>query len=215
MKNELYAYRKSYEKHQLLETEIPDNPFQLFKNWFREIEASKGVEEVNAMTVSTIGLDGFPKSRVVLLKEFDEEGFVFYTNYRSEKGKALLNNPRVCLSFFWPKAERQIIIKGKAQKTSEENSTHYFHRRPRGSQLGAWASEQSRVVASREELELRQAEFERKFEGQEIPKPDFWGGFKVFPQEFEFWQGRPNRLHDRIYFSRENEKDWKINRLAP
>lgn len=215
MKEELHDYRKTYQKHQLLEEEIVLNPFSLFGLWLKEIEATREVEEVNTMTLSTIGLDGFPKSRVVLLKEFDEEGFVFYTNYLSEKGRSISENPKVCLSFFWPHSERQVIIKGIARKVSEEDSLKYFKVRPRGSQIGAWASEQSTVVSSRSYLEKRTEALEREYQGREVPKPPQWGGYKVFPQEFEFWQGRPNRLHDRIYFSRHDENKWKIDRLAP
>lgn len=215
MKEKLHAYRKSYEKHQLLEEEIEKDPFRLFHFWLKEVETTREVEEVNTMTVSTIGLDGFPKSRIVLLKEYDQEGFVFYTNYFSEKGRAISENPKVCLSFFWPRSERQIIIKGIARKTSEGESAVYFNSRPRGSQLGAWASEQSTIVPSREYLEKRLKTLEEKYKDASIPKPPHWGGYKVYPTEFEFWQGRPNRLHDRIYFSKENEADWKIDRLAP
>lgn len=215
MKEKLHDYRKTYEKHQLLEEEIPRDPFDLFHGWLKEVEAAREVEEVNTMTVSTIGPDGFPKSRIVLLKEYDKHGFVFYTNYFSDKGKAIEENPKICLSFFWPESERQVIIKGVAKKTSEEESTSYFHSRPRGSQLGAWASEQSSVVPSREFLEVRLKALEEEYKDKTIPKPPHWGGFKVFPVEFEFWQGRPNRLHDRIYFSKENDFEWKIDRLAP
>lgn len=215
MKNNLHDYRKSYEKHKLLEEEIVLDPFQLFKIWLEEIEASREVEEVNTMTVSTVGLDGFPKSRVVLLKEYDNEGFTFYTNYSSEKGKSIANNPKVCISFFWPDSERQVIIKGIAEKTSEEASLEYFNSRPRGSRLGAWASEQSSVISSRDYLEKRLEALEREYEGKDIPKPPYWGGYKVIPSEFEFWQGRPNRLHDRIYFTKESNSNWKIDRLAP
>lgn len=215
MKENLHDYRKSYSKHKLIEGELPTSPFPLFHSWLVEVEAGREVEEVNAMSVSTIGTDGFPKARVVLLKEFDEQGFVFYTNYNSEKGKALQSNPRVCLSFFWPQSERQVIIKGTAHKTSKEESEIYFHSRPRGSQLGAWASNQSDVVPSREYLENNLKTLEQKFQDKPIPKPPHWGGFKVFPVEFEFWQGRPNRMHDMILFRKEREQEWKIERLAP
>ena len=215
MRNKLHDYRKSYEKHKLLEQEILLNPFELFKLWLDEIEAAREVEEVNTMTVSTIGLDGFPKSRIVLLKEFDEEGFTFYTNYLSEKGKAIARNPKVCLSFFWPQSERQVIIKGTAKKTSEEESLQYFQSRPRGSQLGAWASEQSDVISSRDYLEKRLEALEKEYEGKDVPKPPHWGGYKIVPSQFEFWQGRANRLHDRIYFAKEDDSNWKIDRLAP
>lgn len=214
MKNKLHDYRKLYEKHELLEHEIPSDPFELFHYWLRDTESTKEVEEINTMTLSTISPDGYPKSRVVLLKEYDHEGFVFYTNYLSEKGKAIAQNPKVCLSFFWPESERQVIVKGIAKKNSEKESEEYFKSRPRGSQLGAWASSQSSVIPSREFLNRRLEALEKEYEGKEIPKPPYWGGYKVFASEFEFWQGRPNRLHDRIYFTKEKDK-WKIDRLAP
>ena len=215
MKNKLHDYRKLYEKHQLLEDEIPTDPFELFHYWLRETETNKEVEEVNTMTVSTVGLDGFPRSRVVLLKEYDREGLIFYTNYLSEKGKSIENNPKVSLSFFWPESERQVHIKGVARKVSDEESNEYFSSRPRGSQLGAWASNQSSVIPSREFLQKKLELLEKEYENKPIPRPPHWGGYKVIPQEFEFWQGRPNRLHDRISYSKENELNWKIDRLAP
>lgn len=214
MKNKLHDYRKLYEKHELLEHEIPSDPFELFHYWLSDTENKKEIEEINTMTLSTVSLDGYPKSRVVLLKEYDHEGFVFYTNYLSEKGKAIAENPKVCLSFFWPNSERQVIIKGIARKNSEEESEEYFKSRPRGSQLGAWASSQSSVIPSREYLSRRLEALENEYEGKEIPKPPYWGGYKVYASEFEFWQGRPNRLHDRIYFTKE-ENSWKMDRLAP
>ncbi|MGB8706194.1 MAG: pyridoxamine 5'-phosphate oxidase [Gillisia sp.] len=216
MNKNLHHYRKTYTRGCLLENEISQNPFILFQNWFEEVEKTLNNNplEVNAMNVSTIGEDGFPKNRIVLLKEYNKEGFIFYTNYTSEKGHSLEKKPHLCISFFWPALERQVIIKGTAQKTSEEMATAYFKSRPRGSQLGAWASNQSSEIASREVLEKCLKELETKYEGQEIPKPDFWGGFTVIPKDFEFWQGRPNRLHDRIYYYKENS-DWKFKRLAP
>jgi len=150
---DLGDYRKSYEKSELLENNIPEDPINLFHRWFYEIENFGGVDEVNAMTVATIGLDGFPKSRVVLLKKFNEEGFIFYTNYNSEKGKAIENNPHICLSFFWTSMERQVIIKGIAEKTSESQSDNYFDSRPDGSKLGAIVSPQSEIIPNREYLE--------------------------------------------------------------
>lgn len=214
MKNKLHDYRKLYRKHELLEEEIPQDPMDLFHIWLRDTETTGEVEEINTMSLSTIGLDGFPQTRVVLLKEYDKEGFVFYTNYGSEKGRAIEKDPKVCLSFFWPASERQVIVKGTAQKTSEEESSAYFRTRPRASQLGAWASQQSSVVPSREHLREKMRILEEEYEGKEIPKPVYWGGYKVIPSQMEFWQGRPGRLHDRILFSRENS-GWKINRLAP
>ena len=215
MQKDLSDYRKSYEKSELTETSIRENPMEQFQKWFHEVEASEGVDEPNAMTVSTIGLDGFPKSRVVLMKKFTFEGFIFYTNYRSEKGKAIAANPSVCLSFFWPNMERQVIIKGKAEKIAENLSDGYFESRPKGSQLGAVVSDQSQVVPSREHLEGKLKELEQEYEGKEVPRPDYWGGFLVRPVSIEFWQGRPNRLHDRIRYTLNEDFDWKIERLAP
>ena len=211
---DLGDYRKSYDKSELLETNIPEDPINLFNRWFHETEDFGGVDEVNAMTVSTIGLDGFPKSRVVLLKKFNEEGFIFYTNYNSEKGKAIASNPNICLSFFWSSLERQVIIKGIAEKTPDVISDNYFNSRPDGSKLGAMASNQSDVIASRVVLEQKLKELEQQFEGQEIPRPKFWGGFLVRPQEVEFWQGRPNRLHDRIRYQLQEDFSWKTERLS-
>ncbi|MCL4162471.1 UNVERIFIED_CONTAM: hypothetical protein GTU68_004946 [Idotea baltica] len=170
---------------------------ELFQKWFINADNSDAVEETNAMTIATIGRDGFPKSRVVLLKKYTWEGFIFYTNYNSEKGK------------------QQIIIKGKAEKLAENLSDGYFDSRPDGSKLGAWASNQSSVVNSREELEESLSSFEKKFEGKEIPRPKHWGGFMVKPVSIEFWQGRPNRMHDRIKYSLQKDFSWKLERLAP
>ena len=214
MAEKLHEYRKSYEKGELSEILVDENPMQQFRTWFFEIKDNGGVDEVNAMTISTIGTDGFPKGRVVLLKKYDENGFYFYTNYNSEKGKSILNNNKVSLSFFWPNMERQIIIKGIAEKTTEADSTNYFHSRPKGSQLGATVSHQSTVVESREVLESYLAELERKYENKEVPRPEDWGGFLVKPISIEFWQGRPNRLHDRIRYTLKDD-DWGIERLAP
>lgn len=212
---DLGNYRKSYDKSELLETNIPEDPINLFNKWFYETEDFGGVEEVNAMTVATIGLDGFPKSRVVLLKKFDENGFIFYTNYNSEKGKAISNNPNICLSFFWHSMERQVIIKGIAEKTDEIVSDNYFVSRPYGSKLGAIVSLQSEIIPSRIFLENKLKELEQECKGKEIPRPINWGGFLVRPIEVEFWQGRPNRLHDRIRFQLQDNFSWKIDRLSP
>jgi pyridoxamine 5'-phosphate oxidase len=215
MDNDLSNYRKSYEKGALLKRNVPENPMELFQKWFHEVDASDTIDEANAMTLSTIGLDGYPKGRVVLLKKYTYEGFIFYTNYNSEKGKAILNNPNVCLSFFWHAAERQIIIKGKAEKIADNLSDGYFETRPRGSQLGAIVSHQSEVVKDRSELEEKLKQLEKSFEGKEIQRPKYWGGFIVKPVEIEFWQGRANRLHDRIRYKLDDEYNWIIERLAP
>ncbi|WP_149276384.1 pyridoxamine 5'-phosphate oxidase [Pareuzebyella sediminis] len=215
MQQDLGDYRKSYRKSELTEDTISSNPMELFQKWFYEVEGSNGIDEPNAMTVSTIGLDGFPKSRVVLLKKFTYEGFIFYTNYKSEKGRSIANNPRICASFFWPNLERQVIIKGKAEKVPENLSDGYFESRPEGSKLGALVSAQSEVIPSREYLENELKKLEQKFEGKPIERPNYWGGYIIKPASMEFWQGRPNRLHDRIRFTLLKNFDWKIERLAP
>jgi len=215
MDKDLSNYRKSYSKEQLIESNIGDNPMELFQKWFYEVDANFEIDETNAMTLSTMGLDGYPKNRVVLLKRYTYEGFIFYTNYESEKGKAMDRNPNVCISFFWHAAERQIIIKGKAEKIAENLSDGYFESRPRGSQLGAVVSKQSEIIANRDYLEDKLSELELQYQGKEIPRPVFWGGYIVKPVEFEFWQGRPNRLHDRIRFLLQEDYSWKIDRLSP
>ncbi|MFK5879120.1 MAG: pyridoxamine 5'-phosphate oxidase [Flavobacteriaceae bacterium] len=215
MDKDLSKYRKVYQKSELSENSVSSNPMELFQKWFYELEASETVEEPNAMTIATIGADGFPKSRVVLLKKFTWEGFIFYTNYNSDKGKSIAKNPHVCLSFFWHGVERQIIIKGMAEKIAENLSDGYFESRPDGSKLGAWASNQSDVVSSRASLDQSLKDFESKFKNKEIPRPNHWGGYIVKPISIEFWQGRPNRMHDRILYTLQDNFDWKIERLAP
>ena len=212
---DLGNYRKSYEKSQLLENSIPNNPIELFQIWFSESKEANQLDEVNAMTLASMGLDGFPKSRVVLLKKISEEGFVFYTNYTSEKGKAIEANPNVCLSFFWQYLERQVIIKGVAEKISIYESDTYFNSRPTGSKLGAIVSVQSEIIPSREFLDNKLKDLELESKGKDILRPLHWGGYIVKPVEIEFWQGRPNRLHDRIRFSKDISSNWKIDRLSP
>lgn len=215
MQKDLSDFRKTYEKSALMEDSIADNPLQLFQTWFYEVEKSDGVDEPNAMTVSTVGLDGFPKSRVVLLKKYTYEGFIFYTNYNSEKGKAIAENPKVCISFFWPNMERQVIIKGTAEKLPENLSDGYFESRPDGSKLGALVSDQSSVIPSRNELEDKLYQLGKEYKNKEIVRPAHWGGYLVKPISIEFWQGRPNRLHDRIRYTLTTDLDWKMERLAP
>ncbi|MCM4168877.1 Pyridoxine/pyridoxamine 5'-phosphate oxidase [Arenibacter antarcticus] len=215
MQQDLGSYRKSYEKSELTEASISKNPMELFQKWFYEVEASEGVDEPNAMTVSTIGMDGYPKSRVVLLKKYTFEGFIFYTNYESEKGRAIMSNPKVCVSFFWPIMERQVIIKGNAEKIAENLSDGYFESRPDGSKLGAIVSPQSEVIPNREYLESKLKNLEKDYAAKEIERPGYWGGFIVKPVSMEFWQGRPNRLHDRIRYTMQADYDWNMERLAP
>ncbi len=215
MEKDLSNYRKSYQKGQLIKATAPENPLELFQKWFHEVEEFGNTEEPNAMTLSTIGKDLFPKSRVVLLKKLTWEGFVFYTNYQSEKGRAIAENPNVCLSFFWQGLEQQVIVKGMAEKIAANLSDGYFESRPNGSKLGAWASNQSEIIEKREVLEDNLKRFEEKFKDQEIPRPEHWGGYLVKPVSIEFWQGRDNRMHDRIRYTLQEEFSWKIERLAP
>ncbi len=215
MEKDLSNHRKNYDKDALLEANTPDNPIELFRDWFLAADESNFVHEANAMNISTIGLDGFPKNRMVLLKKFTWEGFIFYSNYNSEKGKAIAGNSNVCLSFFWQTSERQIIIKGVAEKLPENLSDGYFESRPDGSKLGAWASNQSEVVSSRDELDKTLKDYETKFRNSEILRPENWGGYIVKPISIEFWQGRPNRMHDRIRYTLQADFNWKKERLAP
>ncbi|NKI31923.1 pyridoxamine 5'-phosphate oxidase [Croceivirga thetidis] len=215
MQKDLGSYRKSYDKSELDEKTISNNPLEVFQKWFYEVEAADGVDEPNAMTISTLGLDGFPKNRVVLLKKFTHEGFIFYTNYDSEKGVAISENPNLCISFFWPNLERQVIIKGKAEKLATNLSDGYFESRPRGSQLGALVSNQSQPIESREFMEEKLRALEIEYDGKEINRPANWGGYLVRPISIEFWQGRPNRLHDRILFTLTEDYDWHKQRLQP
>lgn len=214
MRDNLNDQRKSYAKGALTIEKMDPNPLQQFRSWFYQVQDEDGVDEANAMTLTTIGADDSPRGRVVLLKKYDECGFYFYTNYDSHKGRAIAHNPKVCLSFFWPNLERQVIIEGVATKTSESDSTNYFHSRPKGSQLGAFVSAQSQEITDRNTLENRLNALELEYENKEVPKPANWGGYVVTPNRIEFWQGRPNRLHDRILYTL-NELDWIITRLQP
>ena len=215
MEKDLSNFRQIYSLDELLEKDILQNPMEQFQKWFFEAQNSDTEREANAMSVATLGKDGFPKTRVVLLKKYTHEGFIFYSNYLSEKGKAIEENPHICLSFFWAGLERQVIIKGIAEKLAENLSDGYFESRPRGSQLGAIVSQQSSIIPSREYLQEKLSLLEKKYENQDIPRPAFWGGYLVRPISIEFWQGRPNRLHDRIRYSLTATYDWKIERLSP
>lgn len=203
MNRDLHNYRQSYEKGELLLENSADTPMEQFEIWFKEVEEAGGVQEPNAMTVATVGADGYPKSRIVLLKEYDVDGFVFYTNYTSEKGQSIAHHGQVGLSFFWPNLERQVIIKGVAQKVSPARSDAYFNARPKDSQLGALASDQSDVIPDRALLEERMRALKAKYNDiDSIPRPEHWGGYIVKPESIEFWQGRPSRLHVFWYRAR-------------
>jgi pyridoxamine 5'-phosphate oxidase len=194
--------------------DLDPDPIKQFSNWFTAaVEA--GIRDVNAMSLATADPKGKPSVRIVLLKGFDQDGFVFFTNYESEKGRHLESNPRAALGFYWIELDRQIRIEGKTERTSREESERYFHSRPTGSQLGAWASRQSEVIDGRRVLEARLAEMTERFPTGSIPLPPHWGGFRLTPDMIEFWQGRPNRLHDRLRYTRQQDASWRVERLAP
>jgi len=198
----------------LRRTDLDPDPVKQFSNWFTAaIEG--GIRDVNAMSLATAGRDAKPTVRIVLLKGFDQDGFVFFTNYESEKGKQLAANSYAEMVFYWIELDRQIRISGKVEKTSREESQIYFHSRPIGSQLGAWASRQSEVIDARRVLDARMAEMTERFANKPIPVPPHWGGYRLKPDIFEFWQGRPNRLHDRFRYTRQPNGSWLIERLAP
>lgn len=215
MKKILHNVRENYQKGDLLEAYLPEDPLHLFDVWFEDFQAINAYD-FNSMTLCTIGLDGYPKARQVLLKEYSQEGFVFYTNYMSHKALEIENNPRVALLFYWAQSERQVRIQGTASKVDRNVSEAYFKTRPRDSQIGAHTSPQSAVIESREFLEKQFKELKNRFgDTDEIPCPENWGGYSVQPISFEFWQGRPSRLHDRIVYARTEGKTWNRYRLAP
>jgi pyridoxamine 5'-phosphate oxidase len=206
--------RKEYILHSLNKEDAAENAMEQFGRWWQDALNSE-IIEVNAMTLATASADGLPAARVVLLKGFREEGFQFYTNYDSFKGRQLLENPRACLVFFWKEIERQVRITGLVEKLSKEESDNYFKSRPAGSRIGAWASPQSEVIESSDWLQKRAKQFEKNFEESGIPRPPHWGGYLVRPVTIEFWQGRPNRLHDRLLYSLQESGNWIVERLAP
>ncbi len=212
--SELTGLRHEYDAHGLRRADLHSDPFKQFGAWFAAALAAD-IRDVNAMSLATATADGKPSVRIVLLKGFDDRGFTFFTNYDSEKGKQLEANPHASLNFFWPKLERQIRISGSVERTSREDSAAYFHSRPPGSRLGAWVSKQSEVIDSRQILDARLEQMEERFADGEIPLPPHWGGYRLKPDQIEFWQGRPNRLHDRFRYSRQAGRPWQIDRLAP
>lgn len=211
--SELAAIRKEYRLHRLTEADVDRDPLRQFATWFEDAVAA-GEEEPNAMVLATASASGRPSARMVLLKAVEDGGFVFYTNRESRKGSELTSNPSAALVFFWPTLERQVRIEGSVQEVTRDESRSYFESRPRESRIGAWASAQSRVIASREALEESFARLARDFGDGDIPLPGHWGGFRLVPNCIEFWQGRPNRLHDRIQFVLEGAA-WTIQRLSP
>jgi pyridoxamine 5'-phosphate oxidase len=205
--------RRDYTQKPLVESDVCENPIDEFMEWFEQA-LSTDMADPNAMTLATATREGVPSSRIVLLKGVDEQGFRFYSNYKSRKARELAENPRAALCFYWPSLERQIRIEGKVQKLSQDDSEAYFQQRPRLSQIGAWASKQSSKLSSRDELEEKFEEMKKRFENKEIPLPDFWGGYLLKPTVIEFWQGRESRMHDRIRYEKEGQ-EWKTARLAP
>ncbi|KPQ15950.1 MAG: pyridoxamine 5'-phosphate oxidase PdxH [Algoriphagus marincola HL-49] len=210
---DISSIRKDYTLKSLDISDVNNSPFEQFHQWLREAISAEALE-VNAMTLSTLHADGYPNGRVVLLKELDY-GFVFFSNYQSEKGQELENHPKASLTFFWPELERQVRVMGTVEKISESQSDEYFLSRPKGSQIGAWASPQSHKIRSREVLEERLKEMQLRFEEEKLVRPPHWGGYRVLPHKIEFWQGRPSRLHDRILYEKNEAGAWTISRLAP
>jgi pyridoxamine 5'-phosphate oxidase len=213
LRNYINTLRHDFAKRTLDEKDVLADPVLQFERWFREAVDAK-VNEPNAMSLSTVSESGRPSSRILLLRNFDQQGFVFYTNYTSRKGEEIAQNNKASLLFFWPELERQVRIEGILIKQTEEESDSYFKSRPRSSKLGAWTSAQSKVIGSREELEKEYEKLSQKYPGDDVPRPPHWGGYRLKHSSVEFWQGRPSRLHDRIWYTYEHDA-WKIRRLAP
>ena len=214
MPPDLTGLRNEYAAHGLRRAELHSDPLQQFSAWFAAALAAD-IRDANAMSLATATPGGKPSVRIVLLKGFDERGFAFFTNYDSQKGRELEANPHAALAFYWVQLERQVRISGTVERTSREDSAVYFHSRPVGSRLGAWASKQSEVIDARQVLEARLTEISERYEDGDVPLPPHWGGYRVKPDSIEFWQGRPNRLHDRFRYSRQADGTWLIDRLAP
>ena len=210
---DLTFMRQGYKNEGLTKEKLSSDPFLQFEAWFKEANEAEPIP--NAMSLATVNHSGVPMMRTVLLKLFDDNGFVFFTNYKSRKAEQISENPNVAVLFNWVALERQVSINGVAEKVETSESLKYFMGRPRGSQLGAWVSDQRSVLSSRKILELKLDEIKRKFADRKIPLPDCWGGFRIRPKSFEFWQGRPNRLHDRFLYSKIDDESWEIERLAP
>jgi pyridoxamine 5'-phosphate oxidase len=214
MASNIADIRKDYRLRSLSENEVDANPFLQFDTWWREASNSE-IDEVNAMTLATASAEGIPSARIVLLKSYDARGFVFFSNYKSYKGMNMDENPRACLVFFWKELERQVRITGLVEKVSAAESDEYYNSRPEGSRIGAWASPQSTVITSRDWLEVQQNQYAKEFLSKPIVRPPHWGGYRVKPITIEFWQGRPDRLHDRLQYSLQENGGWMIERLAP
>lgn len=214
MSKNIADLRKDYQKQTLSEDDVDSDPIEQFNSWWKD-EVSSGMDEINAMTLATASKAGIPDARTVLLKSVSEEGFVFFTNYNSQKAKELEENPNACLLFYWKDLERQVKISGTVEKVTAAESDAYFNSRPEGSKIGAWASPQSTVIESREVIEKNIEKYTTQFAGSFISRPAHWGGYLVKPSVLEFWQGRPSRLHDRIQYIKTVDGSWKIQRLAP
>lgn len=212
--NKIAGIRKDYQLQTLSEQEVSPDPIQQFTKWWEEAVQSE-IDEVNAFTLATSSLQGKPSARIVLLKGYDKRGFVFFTNYESAKGNELAKNPQASMVFFWKELQRQVRIEGSIEKVTPGESDEYFSSRPAGSRIGAWASPQSKIITNRTEIEKNAEKYQAQYADGNIPRPPYWGGYRLKPLQIEFWQGRANRLHDRIQYTVQKDNSWKIERLAP